>query len=270
MSAGRLSGRAAVVTGGASGIGEATVRRFVAEGARCVLADIQRERGTALAEELGDAVVFTRCDVTREEDVAAAVDLAVTRFGALDVMVNNAGVVGVTGPIASTPAEGWRSTIAVDLDSVFFGMKHAARVMTGQGSGVILSTSSIAGVTGGLGPHVYTAAKHAVVGLTKSVAAELAGAGIRVNCIAPAGVVTPLIARAFGEGPDDEEGATRHIAENSPLRRAGTAHDVAAAAAYLASDDASYVTGHCLVVDAGRTTGAGLTPPWFTSGDAAR
>ena len=179
--AGRLEGKVALVTGGASGIGEGTVRRFVAEGAQVVIADRQADAGAALAEALGPATRFVTADVTDEADVAAAVDDAVAGFGRLDVMFNNAGIVGVIGPIAATPTDGWDHTVAILLRGVFLGMKHAARVMVPQGSGSIISTSSTAGILGGLGPHCYTACKHGVIGLTKSVASELAASGIRVE-----------------------------------------------------------------------------------------
>jgi NAD(P)-dependent dehydrogenase (short-subunit alcohol dehydrogenase family) len=164
----RLKGRVAVVTGGARGIGEGTVRRFVEEGASVIISDLQAEAGEALARELGAAARFIRTDVTREEDVAAAVDLAVREFGRLDCMINNAGIVGAIGSIKDTSVKAWDATIAVLLRGVFLGMKHAARVMIPQQSGSIVSLASTAGVMGGLGPHAYTAAKHAVVGLTKS------------------------------------------------------------------------------------------------------
>ncbi|MGI9596091.1 MAG: SDR family oxidoreductase [Acidimicrobiales bacterium] len=251
---GRLGDRVAVITGGASGIGEATARLFVAQGARVVLADLQDDRAKALADELADGAMAIRCDVTEEADVAAAVDLAVETWGRLDIMFNNAGIVGATGPIAETPAEAWDRTIAILLRGVFLGMKHGARVMIPQGSGAIISTSSTAGIQGGLGPHVYTAAKHGVIGLTKSVANELAAGGIRVNAISPGGTVTPLVA-AVSTG--DHE-ATDQVAEaldaSNPLGFATTTDDTANAALYLASDDARSVTGHTLVVDAGVTT----------------
>ena len=253
---GRLDGKVAVVTGGASGLGEATVRRFLAEGASCVIADLQADRGRALAAELGGATRFVSADVTAEADIEAMVALAVADFGRLDVMFNNAGVVGAVGPVADTSIEAWNATIAVLLSAVFLGMKHAARVMIPQGSGVILSTSSTAGVTGGLGPHAYSAAKHGVIGLTKSVASELAQHGIRVNAIAPGSTATPMIADVIAGDPEDMAGAQRYLVESSPLRRAAVADDIAAAALYLASDDAANVTGHCLVVDGGQTTGA--------------
>ncbi len=253
----RLDGKVAVITGGSSGIGEGTVRRFVEEGARVVIADLQDGPGQALAAELGDVARFVRADVTDEAAVAAAVDLAVAEFGRLDVMFNNAGIVGAIGRIAETSAESWRRTIDVLLTGAFHGMKHAARVMVPQGSGSILTTSSIAGVMGGLGPHAYTAAKHAVIGLTKSVASELASSGIRVNAIAPGNVATAMTASVITGDYHDVETTSRHIAAGSPLGISGFPVDIANAAVYLASDEARYVSGHTLVVDAGQTTNGG-------------
>ncbi len=250
---GRLDGAVAVVTGAASGIGEGTARRFVEEGARVVVADLQEEPGMALADELGDVALFVRTDVTSEDDIAAAVDAAVDEFGRLDVMFNNAGVVGVVGPIADTTAESWDHTVSILLRGVFLGTKHAARVMVPQESGVIISTASTAGVVGGLGPHAYTAAKHGVIGLTKSVANELAPHGIRVNAIAPGNTATAMTASVFSSDLDVEATA-KGIARMSPLGYAGFPADIAAAAVYLASDDGRYVSGHTLVVDAGQTS----------------
>jgi NAD(P)-dependent dehydrogenase (short-subunit alcohol dehydrogenase family) len=255
---GRLQGKVAVVTGGASGIGEGTVRRFVDEGARVVVADIQVDAGEALAAELGASTRFVRTDVTEEDDVAAAVAHAVAEFGRLDVMFNNAGILGVVGPIAETPTEGWDRTVAVLLRSVYLGMKHAARTMIPQGSGSIISTSSSAGILGGLGPHCYTACKHAIIGLTKSVASELAGRGIRVNAISPGSTVTAMTSMAITGDPTATDRAAETIAAASALGKAGVPADIANAALYLASDESGYVTGHTLVVDAGQTTIAGL------------
>ncbi len=182
---GRMDGRTAVVTGGARGIGEGIVRRYVAEGARCVIADIDVEAGEALAAELGENAVFIRCDVTSEDDIVAAIDLCIELFGSLDIMINNAGVVGVTGAIQDTAREDFDRTMAILTTSVFLGTKHAMRVMKQQGHGSIINTSSTAGVQGGLGAHAYTTAKHAVIGLSKSVAVEAAPRGIRVNVICP-------------------------------------------------------------------------------------
>ena len=165
----RLEGKIAAITGAASGFGAAAARRFVAEGAKVVLGDIQLEAGQAIAEELGDSAVFVTCNVTKEDDIANLVDTAVSHFGKLDIMYNNAGIVGAVGPIATTPAQEWKFTVDILLNGVFYGCKHAARVMIPQGSGSIISMSSTAGILGGLGPHCYTACKHAVIGLTKGV-----------------------------------------------------------------------------------------------------
>jgi NAD(P)-dependent dehydrogenase (short-subunit alcohol dehydrogenase family) len=251
---GRLEGRVAVVTGGANGIGEGTVRRFVAEGASVVIADMQREPGEALCAELGDATRFIGADVTQEADVAAAVALAVSEFGRLDVMFNNAGIVGAIGRIADTPVEDWDRTVAVLMRSVFLGIKHAARTMVPQGSGSIISTSSSAGILGGLGPHCYTACKHAVIGLTRSAASELGSSGIRVNAISPGSTVTAMTSAVITGDHTATEAAARQIAAGSHLGIAAFPVDIANAALYLASDEARYVTGHTLVVDAGQTT----------------
>lgn len=250
----RLAGKVAVVTGGANGIGAATVRRFVGAGAQVVVADLQDEPGRALVEELGDAARFVHVDVTAEAHVATAVDTAVAEFGRLDVMFNNAGIVGVIGRIADTPVADWDHTVAVLMRSVFLGMKHAARVMVPQGSGVIISTASSAGVLGGLGPHCYTACKHAVIGLTKSVASELGGSGIRVNAIAPGSTVSAMTAAVITGDPAATEKTAKAIAAGSALGIPAWPDDIANAALYLASDDARNVTGHTLVVDAGQTT----------------
>ncbi len=253
----RLQGKVAVITGAASGIGLGTARRFFEEGASLVIADLQAEAGIAAAAEFGDRARFIRCDVTREADVAAAVDLAVAEFGQLDIMVNNAGIVGAIGPIAKTSVEAWDTTIAILLRGVFLGMKHAARVMQPRRSGVILSLSSTAGILGGLGPHAYTAAKHAVVGLTKSAASELAASGIRVNAVAPAGTVTPMTASAVTGDVNDEEKTAAAFKASSPLGISAFPIDIANALLYLASDEARYVTGQTLAVDAGATTAVG-------------
>jgi NAD(P)-dependent dehydrogenase (short-subunit alcohol dehydrogenase family) len=264
---GRLDGKVAVITGAASGIGAGTARRFVDEGASVVVADLQADAGGAVAAALGDRARFAQADVTNEDDVAAAVDLAVSEFGRLDVMFNNAGIVGVVGSIAEMRADAWDNTIAILLRGVFLGSKHAARVMIDQGSGVIISTSSTAGIVGGLGPHAYTAAKHGVIGLTKSVANELAPFGIRVNAISPGNTVTAMTASVGGGDPDDLNTITGHIASTSPLGYAGFPDDIAAAALYLASDEARYVTGHTLVVDAGQTT-SGMAPNRMNTGSS--
>ena len=256
---GRMDGKVAVVTGGASGIGEATVRLFVEEGARCVIADIQDERGNALASELGGLAAYRRTDVTVEDDVKAAVALAASKFGRLDCMFNNAGSLGTVGPIEDIPADEFDLTMAVLLRGPFFGMKHAAPVMKAQGSGSIISTASVAGIGGGDGPHVYSAAKAAVIHLTKSVALELGESGVRVNCICPGGIATPIFKGAFPDQDIDDatlvETVKPFLAQFQPIKRSGLPDDIARAALFLASDESTFVTGHALVVDGGLTAG---------------
>lgn len=260
----RLIGKTAVITGAASGIGAASARRFVKEGCRVVLGDIQQDKGNALCQELGSAVVFAKCDVTKEEEVAGLIDLAVKEFGQLDIMFNNAGIVGAVGPIDTAIAEEWSATLDILLNGVFYGMKHAARVMKPQGTGSIISMSSTAGLMGGLGPHAYAAAKHAVIGLTKNVGAELARFGIRVNAIAPASVATEMVASILTGDPDAITATAEQLALASPLlNRAGTADDVANAALWLASDESGYTNGHVLTIDAGITTGSTVEGPVF-------
>ena len=260
----RLSGKTAVITGAASGIGAASTRRFVKEGCRVVLGDIQQDKGNALCQELGSAVVFAKCDVTKEEEVAGLIDLAVKEFGQLDIMFNNAGIVGAVGPIDTAIAEEWSATLDILLNGVFYGMKHAARVMKPRGTGSIISMTSTAGLMGGLGPHAYAAAKHAVVGLTKNVGAELARFGIRVNAIAPASVATEMVASILTGDPDAIKATAEQLAVASPLlNRAGTADDVANAALWLASAESGYTNGHVLTTDAGITTGSTVEGPAF-------
>jgi xanthoxin dehydrogenase len=258
---GELEGKVAAITGGSSGFGAAAARLFVAEGAHVMLGDIQDDKGAAFAASLGDAAHFIHCDVTQEDDVAALVDQAVSDFGQLDVMYNNAGIGGALGPIDTTPAAEWTATLAVLLNGTFYGMKHAARVMKPRQTGSIVSTSSIAGVTGGIGPHAYTAAKSAVIGLTKNVASELCRWGIRVNAIAPGTMATSMAAGMLVGDPDDIEGLKTVLAKDSPLAgRPGLAEDIANAALWLVSEGAGYVNGHLLVVDAGVTTGSTAGP----------
>ncbi|MCP9948211.1 SDR family oxidoreductase [Actinomadura madurae] len=261
---GRLAGRVAVITGGASGIGAGTARRFHAEGARVVIADLQDGPGAALAGELGDGALFRRTDVTREEDVAALVDAAVERFGALDIMFNNAGVMGALGPIDRTRLADADLTIAINLRGVLCGMKHAARVMKPRRSGVIISTSSPAGVLGGVGPHVYSGVKAGIIGLSRSVAAELRRFGVRCNVLVPGAVVSPMTAELVAGGAADLGGAGAALSGTAYMDRPLHPEDVAAGALYLASDDASFVTGIVLPVDAGMTGAGGPSP--FTTG----
>lgn len=249
--AGRLDGKVAVITGGGNGIGRATVLRFLEEGARVVVADLNEQTGgetLALAKQAGaeSRARFIRTDVAREADVEAAVALATKDFGRLDVMFNNAGVAGAFGPITDITEEDWDYTFAVLVKGVFFGMKHAARALKAQGGGgVIVSTASIAGLSGGDGPQAYSASKAAVINLTRAVAVELAPLRIRVNAICPGGILTPLLHRGNAE-------AMRPVLEKfQPWPEAGQPEHIAGAALYLASDDATFVTGEALVVDGG-------------------
>jgi NAD(P)-dependent dehydrogenase (short-subunit alcohol dehydrogenase family) len=261
----RLDGKVAVITGAASGIGAVTARRFVAEGCRVILGDIQTQEGQELAASLGDAALFCPCNVTNEEDVSKLVDLAVSSFGRLDIMFNNAGIVGSKGPIHTTPAEEWVATLDILVNGVFYGVKHAARVMRQQGSGSIINMSSVAGLVGGLGPHAYTVAKHAIVGLTKSTSAELCSDGIRVNAIAPYSMATPMVAAAHLQDHQAIEQTSKNLAEKSPLpNRAGTADDVANAALWLASDESGYTSGLTLTTDAGVTAGSLMRAARYT------
>ena len=254
---GRVSGKVVAITGAASGLGEATARLMHAEGGFVVLGDIQEERGQQVANELGDRARYLRCDVTSEPDVANVVDTAVGEFGRLDCMFNNAGIIGAHGPIDEIPLDEYEFTMAVLLRSVFLGMKHAARVMKPQRSGVILSTSSVGGLHGGLGTHVYGAAKGAIVALTRNVAAELGAWSIRVNAIAPGKILTPMNAAAVVGDAEDIEQAREAFQTRTPLRgRIGLPDDIAHAALWLASDDAGFVSGQTLVVDGGLTTGS--------------
>jgi NAD(P)-dependent dehydrogenase (short-subunit alcohol dehydrogenase family) len=255
-----LAGKVAVITGAGSGLGAATARRFVAEGSKVVLADVQDDRGNALAVELGAAARFLHTDVSREADVAHAVDTAVATFGALDIMFNNAGIIGAVGPIASLDLDLYEFTVAVNLRGTVLGMKHAARVMEPHGRGVILSTTSPAAVAGGLGPHVYSAVKAAIIGLTQSVAAELRPKGIRVNAIMPGAMVTAMTADLTVGDADDLEHAHEALARTALTPRPGEGGDIAAAAVYLASDDAAFVTAETLRVDGGLTSAPGTSP----------
>jgi NAD(P)-dependent dehydrogenase (short-subunit alcohol dehydrogenase family) len=258
---GLLDGRVVAITGGASGLGAASVAVCVDEGARVFFGDIQDQRGAALAGALGPAATFVHCDVTVEADVAGLVDRAVAGGGRLDCLVNNAGIVGAVGPIDELVMDDYARSMSVLLTSVVHGMKHASRVMKPQRHGVILSLSSVAGVQGGLGPHAYAAAKSAVIALTRNVAAELGGYGIRVNAIAPGKIATPLTANLVVGDPDDQDGVLEYLSRRSPLAgRPGRAEDVARAVAWLASENAGYVSGHTLVIDGGLTTGSPQDP----------
>ena len=258
---GRLEGKVAVITGATSGIGEATARRFVTEGARVVLAGRTVAKGEALARELGAHALFQRADVVHEAEIAALVETAVARFGRLDCMFNNAGA-AAAGPLDTISEEQFAHATKLLLGSVVFGMKHAARVMKAQRSGSILNNSSVAALRAGQGDILYSATKAAVTHVTRLAGVELGPFGIRVNSISPAAIATPIFwggsARANTLSDEDnrrkQEKLEQSLAHASPLPRSGFAADVANAALFLASDEGSFVSCHDLVVDGGRSS----------------
>ena len=253
---GKLDGKVAVITGAASGMGAATAQLFASEGARVLVTDMNEAKGQDVAERLGPNGEFKRVDVSREEDIAAAVDQVRSGWGRLDVMFNNAGFGGARGPIESISEADFDLTVDVLLKGVFFGIKHAAPIMKQQGFGSIISTASVAGLQAGESPHLYTATKAAVIHLTKSVALELGQQGIRVNAICPGVVATPL-----AHGPLDEERRKKfrdRFGRHQPIGRVGEAEDIAQAALFLASDDSTFITGTAMVVDGGAYAGR----PW--------
>eukprot|EP00249_Psilotum_nudum_P010270 c22437_g1_i1 orf=64-969(-) len=255
----RLEGKVAIITGGASGIGEASVKLFVECGAIVIVADVQDEVGEKLCSFLGSSALYTHCDVTKEEDVRAAVDLAVSRFGRLDVMFNNAGIGGskMNEKTEEINMEEFERVIRVNLFGIAHGIKHAARVMVPAKRGSIICTASLASVMAGTASLAYTTSKHAIVGLVKSAASDLGKHGIRVNCLSPFAVATPMIMntiRANTQNPNltvEEVEAFRDRHAN--LRGRGLkALDIAKAAVFLASeDDAGYVSGLNLIIDGG-------------------
>jgi NAD(P)-dependent dehydrogenase (short-subunit alcohol dehydrogenase family) len=236
----------AVVTGGGGGIGLAIAERIVAAGGAVVIGDLNESRGIDAVAELGDRARFVRIDVAEEADVAEIVAAAVDSFGRLDVMFNNAGVGGAFGPITEQTVEAWDTTFAIDVRSVFLGTKHAARQMIAQGGGgSIVNTASIAGLTGGGGPQAYSAAKAAVIGLTKATAVELAEHRIRVNAVCPGAVYTELLHRGRPEQTD----VWREQIQPWPDR--GEPAMIADVACWLAGDEARFVTGEAVVADGG-------------------
>src|SRR6516165_7602200 len=252
---GKLEKKVAVITGAASGIGRATAIRFAGEGAAVVISDLNREGGEAAVrdcKENGGNAVFQLADVSREEDIKASVDRAVKEFGRLDVVYNNAGLGGAVGPLESTTADNWDRSFAILIRAVFLGIKHAVPEMRRAGGGSIISTASIAGLRGAAGLHAYCAAKAGVISLTRSASIELAKDRIRVNCICPGLIATPL---TYNRLPGGESAATQLFAAFQPWPRAGRPEDIAAMALFLASDDSEFVSGQAMVVDGAVTSG---------------
>lgn len=250
-----LDGKVAVVTGGASGIGEATVRQFVEEGAKVVIADMQQERGQNLVDELGDAAVFVAVEVRQEEQIKAAIDTAVENWGRLDCIFNNAGFGGVLGPVEDIPVEEFDMSFDVLVRGVFLGMKHAIPIMKKQGAGSIINTGSIAAVTAGRGPLIYSVCKAAVVQLSKVTAMSLGEHSIRVNAICPGYIATPLSTNTVGRPDEKIEERLQGMEYQQPIPRVGRPEDIANMALYLASDRSTFVTGQAIVVDGGAATG---------------
>ena len=257
---GRLDGKVAVITGGASGMGEASARLYVAEGARVAIGDLQGERAEGLAKSLGDRCIALQVDVSRSADVKRLVEAAVARFGRLDVMFNNAGIGGSEGLIHETPEELFDRIVAVDLKAVWLGIKHAVPHLIAAGGGSIVNTASVSAHLAIKYQGAYGAAKGGVVQLTRVAAIEYAEQGIRANAICPGGVLTPLVwANPALPEPLDPGVVAQQLARVQPIRRAGLPQDIAHAALWLASDESSFVTGTTIVVDGGWTAAA--SPP---------
>lgn len=255
----RFAGKVALVTGGSSGIGRATAIAFAREGASVVIASRGRERGVAALDELkawGSNAEFVQADVSRAPDVEALVTRVVARFGRLDMAVNNAGAieVGVFKPIAEFDEVEFDQHIAANVKSVWLCMKHEITQMLAQGGGAIVNTSSVTGLGGAPQSAFYAAAKAAVVGLTKSAALEYAARNIRVNALVPGAFATPMLDTVFTQiKPDDPAAAESMYRKRIPLGRIGRPEEAANAVLWLCSDQASYVTGHSLIVDGGLT-----------------
>jgi NAD(P)-dependent dehydrogenase (short-subunit alcohol dehydrogenase family) len=252
---GRLDDKVALVTGAASGIGEATALLFAAEGARVMLADIQDEQGHTVRDRIRSAcstAEYVHCDVAVAEDQAGMIRATADAFGRLDVLFNNAGLAR-GGSILDLTEEDWDLVLDVDLKSVYLGCKLAIPEMRKTGGGAIVNTASVAGLRGGARLHAYHAAKAGVINLTRSVAAEAAQYGVRVNCVCPGIIVTPIW-RQIGVASDEAARAFwGMMGQRVLMGRVGTPEEVAKTVLFLASDDAAYVTGHALVVDGGLT-----------------
>jgi NAD(P)-dependent dehydrogenase (short-subunit alcohol dehydrogenase family) len=254
----RLEGRVAVITGAAGVIGTATMRLLAERGAHIVAVDRkQQDLRAAIADLPGSARALTvAADVTREDEVADYVRAAVDTFGTIDVFYNNAGVEGDIGPITRYSLEAFRKVIDVNVVGVFLGLKHVLPVMLKQNKGSVINTASIAGLIGTPDIAAYSASKHAVIGLTKSAALECTSTGVRVNCVCPGLIDSRMLSAIIGgRNPDHAPVPDGKIVERIPARRLGQASEVASMVAFLASDEASYVSGSAYTIDGGRTAG---------------
>ncbi|XP_057485383.1 short-chain dehydrogenase reductase ATA1 [Actinidia eriantha] len=256
----RLTGKVALITGGARGIGAATAKLFAEHGAHIIIADVLDELGATLANSIGGR--YLHCDVAKEADVESAVQLALTWTGQLDIMFNNAGIAGPAGSITNLQMDQLKALLAINVNGVVHGIKHAARVMIAGGKGgSIICTSSSAAIMGGLASHAYTLSKEAILGVARSAACELGMHGIRVNCVSPHGVPTEMLVsgyrRFLGKSDLRSEEVTQIVGEKGSLLRGrgASVEDVAQAVLFLASDNAGFVTAHNLVVDGGFTSG---------------
>ncbi len=257
---GRLNEHIALITGGTSGIGRRTVERFVEEGAQVVFTGRQEDKGAEISEELGEAAVFIRADVTVEDEIEAAVRFTQERYGRIDSLFNNAGSPGVGGSIRNIESKDFDDTVALLFKSVFLGMKYVTTIMYEQGSGSIINNASVAGYRTGYGPHIYSACKAAVSHLTRSVATETIEKGVRCNAISPGFIATPIFGRSMGLSADQaEDRLDRLEAMASPAGAVGEPTDIANAAVYLASEESKFVNGVDLVVDGGAIVGRGWT-----------
>src|SRR3954454_1800624 len=249
---GKYTGKAAFVTGAGSGIGRAAALGFAREGADLVVADVAEpgnQETARMVEELGVRALTVKCDVTRAEDVKAALDKTIQALGRLDIAFNNAGTEQPVTATADLTEDEWDRVVSINLRSVFLCMKHQVPLMLKHGGGSIVNTSSGAGVKGFAGQAAYSAAKHGVVGLTKSAALDYAKSNIRVNAVCPGIIATPMMER-FTEGTP--EGRQRVIAQE-PVGRMGTPEEIAEAVVWLCSDATAFVVGHALVIDGGQT-----------------
>ncbi len=245
-----FDGKAVLVTGGASGLGEAAVGLLATRGARVVVADLDADRGAAVVEAVradGGEAVFCATDVTREADVAAAVATALDTFGRLDAAINNAGTTGPSNLTADYSLEDWNRVLALNLTGVFLGLKHEIPAIVAQGGGAIVNTSSGAGLVGFAGLPAYVASKHGVIGLTRAAALEYVKAGVRINAVCPGSTRTPMLEGFMGGDPALEKA----MANSAPIGRLARPVEIAQAMVWLLSDAASFVVGHAFAVDGG-------------------